>query len=225
MGFLYLTQPRTAIEFNFDFQISRDKSNSTCKIFAVRPSEELLFGFPLLIMVKEANTIADNREIKHINLIDDAFPFSSSKQSTFLLFSLVISVASNTCCCIWLFVDFVFNALILKYLKIESLLLVKIMHFSIPLKQWKFAAIQTKEYAENKGKRFTIDSLSIQTLLDSYTLSKIFNCNVRVDKKSLVQCFKAFNLVLEADDYQLPVPHLVKQEAEPTSSIQPTDSN
>jgi hypothetical protein len=99
------------------------------------------------------------------------------------------------------------------------------MHFSIPLKQWKFAAIQTKEYAENKGKRFTIDSLSIQTLLDSYTLSKIFNCNVRVDKKSLVQCFKAFNLVLEADDYQLPVPHLVKQEAEPTSSIQPTDSN
>jgi hypothetical protein len=66
-------------------------------------------------------------------------------------------------------------------------------------------AIKTKEYAENNGKRFTLDNLSIQTELDSHTLCKIFNCNVRVDKKSLVKCFKAFNLVLEADDYQSPL--------------------
>ena len=66
-------------------------------------------------------------------------------------------------------------------------------------------AIKTKEYAENNGKRFTLDNLSNQTELDSHTLCKIFNCNVRVDKKSLVKCFKAFNLVLEADDYQSPL--------------------
>ena len=66
-------------------------------------------------------------------------------------------------------------------------------------------AIKIKEYAENNGKRFTLDNLSIQTELDSHTLCKIFQCNVRVDKKSLVKCFKAFNLVLEADDYQSPL--------------------
>jgi len=66
-------------------------------------------------------------------------------------------------------------------------------------------AIKTKEYSENNGKRFTLDNLSIQTELDSHTLCKIFNCNIRVDKKSLVKCFKAFNLVLEADDYQSPL--------------------
>ncbi|WP_016950903.1 NB-ARC domain-containing protein [Anabaena sp. PCC 7108] len=84
-------------------------------------------------------------------------------------------------------------------------------------------AIKTKEYAENNGKRFTLDNLSIQTELDSHTLCKIFQCNVRVDKKSLVQCFKAFNLVLEADDYQSPpsVP-LVKPETHSTQfPIQP----
>jgi hypothetical protein len=66
-------------------------------------------------------------------------------------------------------------------------------------------AIKTKEYAENNGKRFTLDNLSNETDLDSHTLCKIFNRNVRVDKKSLVKCFKAFNLVLEADDYQSPL--------------------
>ena len=66
-------------------------------------------------------------------------------------------------------------------------------------------AIKTKEYAENNGKRFTLDNLSNETDLDSHTLCKIFNRNVRVDKKYLVKCFKAFNLVLEADDYQSPL--------------------
>ncbi|MTJ51573.1 NACHT domain-containing protein [Anabaena sp. UHCC 0253] len=84
-------------------------------------------------------------------------------------------------------------------------------------------AIQTKEYAENDGKRFTLDNLYEQTRLDSHTLSKIFQCNVRVDKKSLVQCFKAFNLVLESDDYQSPLPvSLVKPERHSTQfPIQP----
>ena len=66
-------------------------------------------------------------------------------------------------------------------------------------------AIKIKEYAENNGKRFTLDNLSNQTELDSHTLCKILNRNVRVDTKSLVKCFKAFNLVLEADDYQSPL--------------------
>ncbi|MBK1989999.1 NACHT domain-containing protein [Sphaerospermopsis aphanizomenoides BCCUSP55] len=87
-------------------------------------------------------------------------------------------------------------------------------------------AIKTKEYAENNGKRFTLDNLSIQTGLDSHTLCKIFQCNVRVDKKSLVQCFKAFNLVLESDDYESPPPlPLVKPEAHsakfPIQPLQP----
>ena len=83
-------------------------------------------------------------------------------------------------------------------------------------------AIKIREYSENNSKRFTLDYLSSQTGLDSHTLCKIFNCNVRVDKKSLVKCFKAFNLVLEADDYQSPlsVP-LVKPETHSTQFIQP----
>lgn len=83
-------------------------------------------------------------------------------------------------------------------------------------------AIKIREYSENNSKRFTLDHLSSQTGLDSHTLCKIFNCNVRVDKKSLVKCFKAFNLVLEADDYQssLPVP-LAKPETHSTQFIQP----
>jgi hypothetical protein len=84
-------------------------------------------------------------------------------------------------------------------------------------------AIKIKEYSENNGKRFTLNNLYEQTRLDPHTLCKIFNRNVRVDTKSLVKCFKAFNLVLEADDYQssLPVP-LVKQETHSTQfPIQP----
>ena len=84
-------------------------------------------------------------------------------------------------------------------------------------------AIKTKEYAENNGKRFTLNNLYEQTRLDPHTLCKIFNRNVRVDTKSLVKCFKAFNLVLEADDYQSPIPvSLVKPEAHSTQfPIQP----
>jgi hypothetical protein len=78
-------------------------------------------------------------------------------------------------------------------------------------------AIKTKEYAENNGKRFTLNNLYEQTRLDPHTLCKIFNRNVRVDTKSLVKCFKAFNLVLEADDYQSPLPvSLVKPETHST---------
>ena len=83
-------------------------------------------------------------------------------------------------------------------------------------------AIKIREYSENNSKRFTLDYISSQTGLDSHTLCKIFNCNVRVDKKSLVKCFKAFNLVLEADDYQSPLPvPLVNPETHSTQFIQP----
>lgn len=84
-------------------------------------------------------------------------------------------------------------------------------------------AIKTKEYAENNGKRFTLNNLYEQTRLDPHTVCKIFNRNVRVDTKSLVKCFKAFNLVLESDDYQSPVPiSFVKPETHSTQfPIQP----
>jgi hypothetical protein len=56
-------------------------------------------------------------------------------------------------------------------------------------------AIKIREYSENNSKRFTLD---------------------------LVKCFKAFNLVLEADDYQSPLPvPLVKPETHSTQFIQP----
>ncbi len=65
-------------------------------------------------------------------------------------------------------------------------------------------AKQKAEYDENDGKRFTLDILKLRTGLDSHTLCKIFNRTTKVDKKSLAQCFQAFNLMLKSDDYESP---------------------
>jgi hypothetical protein len=57
---------------------------------------------------------------------------------------------------------------------------------------------------ENLDKRYTLEDLSDRTGLDPDTLMKVFHCQVGVDKQTLKTCFRAFNLLLEPSDYQLP---------------------
>jgi hypothetical protein len=64
-------------------------------------------------------------------------------------------------------------------------------------------AKQQTEFNENSNKRFTLINLSVQTGLDSHTLSKIFSCSNKVDRYSLIRCFKAFKILLEPDDYDV----------------------
>lgn len=66
------------------------------------------------------------------------------------------------------------------------------------------AAKSEAESDENFDKRFTLEALSDRTGLDPDTLMKVFGCKIGVDKRTLTYCFKAFNLVLESIDYQLP---------------------
>jgi len=58
------------------------------------------------------------------------------------------------------------------------------------------------EQRENYGELYTIEDLAERTGLASPTLSKVFNRDVKVDKRTLQLCFSAFNLTLETDDYQ-----------------------
>ncbi len=60
------------------------------------------------------------------------------------------------------------------------------------------------ENSENLDKGYTLESLSFRIGLDPDTLMKIFVCQVGVDKRSLNCCFRAFDLELEATDYQFP---------------------
>ena len=60
------------------------------------------------------------------------------------------------------------------------------------------------ENSENLDKEYTLENLSFRAGLDPDTLMKIFARQVGVDKRSLNYCFKAFNLELEATDYQFP---------------------
>jgi NACHT domain len=61
---------------------------------------------------------------------------------------------------------------------------------------------QQAECNNDDNRKATLITLSTQTGLDPHTLCKIFNCTTRVDKKSLIKCFKAFNLALESGDYE-----------------------
>jgi NB-ARC domain len=49
--------------------------------------------------------------------------------------------------------------------------------------------------------------------LDPDTVAKVFNCEIGVDRQTLNYCFKAFNLQLEADDYQFANPDINLQES------------
>lgn len=60
------------------------------------------------------------------------------------------------------------------------------------------------ERQDNHERRYTLEDLSIRTGLDPDTLMKVFTCEIGVDKRTLERCFRAFNLLLEQSDYDLP---------------------
>lgn len=70
------------------------------------------------------------------------------------------------------------------------------------LKQAKAQA----EDQENNGYRYTLEALSQRTGLAIDTLMKVFACETGVDKKTLKDCFKGFNLILEVGDFYRPEP-------------------
>ncbi len=53
------------------------------------------------------------------------------------------------------------------------------------------------EIQENFGDRYTLEKLSEKTGLAPRTVAKILNREVGVDKRTLAQVFKAFNLALD----------------------------
>lgn len=60
------------------------------------------------------------------------------------------------------------------------------------------------EFAENYGERFTFEELGFRTQLDSRTVSRVLQGSEGVDKSSLMQLFRTFNLQLENSDYTTP---------------------
>jgi hypothetical protein len=84
------------------------------------------------------------------------------------------------------------------------------------------AAQSQAESDENDGIRYTLEALSDRTNLDPDTLMKVFACQVGVDKRTLNRCFRAFNLLLEPSDYQLPASQLkaVEGRGGATSKVQ-----
>ncbi|MEH2264078.1 AAA-like domain-containing protein [Nostoc sp.] len=60
---------------------------------------------------------------------------------------------------------------------------------------------------EQNFKRYTLEDLSEKTGLTPNTLSKVFNCSIGVDKRTLECCFHAFNMTLLKDDYFYIEPH------------------
>lgn len=78
------------------------------------------------------------------------------------------------------------------------------------------------ESNENFGKRYTREALGFRAGLDTDTVAKVFACEIGVDKQTLECCFKAFNLQLNSDDYQLAKPNLdaqIDNRAIPTSIL------
>nr|ADN14556.1 hypothetical protein Cyan7822_2585 [Gloeothece verrucosa PCC 7822] len=62
-------------------------------------------------------------------------------------------------------------------------------------------AIEEVKWQENAGKRYTLEKLSERTGLSIDTLMKVLAAETGVDKQTLKQCFDAFNLNLQSNDY------------------------
>jgi DNA-binding HxlR family transcriptional regulator len=75
------------------------------------------------------------------------------------------------------------------------------------LKKLQTAKSEAESF-ENNDRRYTLEDLSIRTGLDPDTLMKVFTCEIGVDKRTLARCFRAFNLLLEQSDYDLPAIHV-----------------
>lgn len=54
------------------------------------------------------------------------------------------------------------------------------------------------------GNRHSYEFLAGRSLLDTRTVSRILNCEVKVDKRTLKVFFQAFDLHLDAEDYTTP---------------------
>lgn len=66
------------------------------------------------------------------------------------------------------------------------------------------AAKADVEFEENAGNRYTLEDLNERTGLAVDTLTKVFACELKVDKQSIKTCFRAFNLDLESRDFYYP---------------------
>ncbi|MEO1399734.1 MAG: AAA-like domain-containing protein [Cyanobacteria bacterium J06635_1] len=66
------------------------------------------------------------------------------------------------------------------------------------------AAKVNAEFDENRGQRYTLESLSERTGISVDTLAKVLGCDMRVDKQTLKCCFRAFGLDLGTADYYSP---------------------
>ncbi len=66
------------------------------------------------------------------------------------------------------------------------------------------AAVSKAEIEQNNCIPYTLEVLSDRIGIDPHTLSKVFRCENKVDKRTLNYCFKAFNLELESNDYFQP---------------------
>jgi len=65
-------------------------------------------------------------------------------------------------------------------------------------------ARRDSEQQENQGESYTTEELAERAGLDPHTLCKVFNRDVKVDKRTLQLCFSSFNLTLQTEDYQKP---------------------
>jgi transcriptional regulator with XRE-family HTH domain len=61
--------------------------------------------------------------------------------------------------------------------------------------------IQAGVLCDEFGQRYTYEQLSERSLLDMRTVSRLLSGEVKVDKRTLKTFFRAFNLLLVADDY------------------------
>ncbi|MGK7956170.1 MAG: AAA-like domain-containing protein [Crocosphaera sp.] len=73
------------------------------------------------------------------------------------------------------------------------------------------------EYVENRGNRYTLEALSEKTGLAMDTLMKVFACESRVDKQTLKNCFKSFELNLSEEDFYYPQMPAVDIEEKPST--------
>lgn len=84
------------------------------------------------------------------------------------------------------------------------------------------AAKSQIEFLHNQGIPHTLEKLNEMTRLAPDTLRKIFSADTAIDKNSLQRCFRAFNLVLEENDYYRPNPQIQASNST-VSCNQPTE--
>ncbi len=62
--------------------------------------------------------------------------------------------------------------------------------------------LRQTEIDENDGVKFTLEELGFRIGLDPKTIAKVLEGTIGLDKRTLVQCFCAFDLTLSSEDYR-----------------------